>query len=42
MQDFFVVKNKIIKYFSNREGFSDEILNSITATYIYLDENILK
>lgn len=38
MQNFLEVKNKVGKFFSGREGFSDEIIDAITATYIYLDE----
>jgi hypothetical protein len=39
VQDFLQVENKICKLFSDREGFSDEIIEAITATYIYLDEH---
>ena len=36
MSEFLKTKNKIAHYFSGREGFTDEIMESITATYIYL------
>ena len=38
MEDFEKTKQKIRKQFAQREGFSDEILDAITASYIFLQE----
>ncbi len=39
MQDFEQVKKKIYKLFANRPGFTDEVIEAITATYLYLQDN---
>ncbi len=39
MQDFEQVKKKIYKFFANRPGFTDDVIEAITATYIYLQDN---
>ena len=39
MEDFEKTMEKIKRNFGQREGFTDEVLDAITATYIYLAKN---
>lgn len=39
MQDFEKTKNLIEELFAGREGFDDEIIEAITASYLYFKEN---
>ena len=39
LNNFNQVKELIEKLFQNRKGFNDEVINSLTASYIYLEKN---
>lgn len=39
MQDFEKTKKSIAELFANREGFNEEIIEAITASYLYFKEN---
>lgn len=39
MQDFKQTKNLIAEMFADREGFNEEIIEAITASYLYFKEN---
>lgn len=39
MLDFEIVKKRIKELFKDKKGFSDEVIDAITASYIYLEDN---
>ena len=39
MKDYAQVKKQVEKAFAGRKGFTEEIIESITATYLYLEQN---
>ena len=39
LNNFNKVKEQIEKLFENRKGFTEEVINSLTASYIYLEKN---